>query len=339
MVAQTRTPRSTWIDAGLKALAAGGPDAVRVELLAKALGVTRGGFYWHFPSRQAFLDEMLDTWEHRSTEEVLERVEEEGGDARDKVRRAGMLTFSKELLPIDLAVRDWARRDRSVAKRLRRVDNRRMEYLRMLDRRVQRRPRRRRGPRHARLLAGHRQPFHRRRPRRAQPTAGTGTGHTAASRVAAALAHRRHLDRHHGHETAGRSGNIAICAQFRAPEGATTDERTDDAQRRSCCHPPARPGSAAGPGVLRRQARAGAREERPGGLLYRCASGVFALFKSAGASPGTFTQMSCDVDDLEATVAELRSRGVVFEEVRRARPDHCRRYRRSGGQLSEQGLG
>jgi len=132
MVAQTRTPRSTWIDAGLKALAAGGPGAVRVELLAKALDVTRGGFYWHFPSRQAFLDEMLDTWEHRSTEEVLERVEEEGGDARDKVRRAGMLTFSKELLPIDLAIRDWARRDTSVAKRLKRVDNRRMEYLRLL---------------------------------------------------------------------------------------------------------------------------------------------------------------------------------------------------------------
>jgi hypothetical protein len=75
---------------------------------------------------------MLDTWEHRSTEEVLERVEQEGGDARDKVRRAGMLTFSKELLPIDLAVRDWARRDTSVAKRLKRVDNRRMDYLRLL---------------------------------------------------------------------------------------------------------------------------------------------------------------------------------------------------------------
>jgi hypothetical protein len=42
-----------------------------------------------------------------------------------------MLTFSKELLPIDLAVRDWARRDPSVAERLRRVDNRRMEYLRL----------------------------------------------------------------------------------------------------------------------------------------------------------------------------------------------------------------
>ena len=132
MVAQTRTPRSTWIDAGLQALAEGGPDAVRIDLLAKSLGVTRGGFYWHFASREVFLDALLDAWEHRSTDDVLERVEETGGDARDKVRMAGMLTFSTELLPVDLAVRDWARRDRVVAKRLRRVDNRRMEYLRML---------------------------------------------------------------------------------------------------------------------------------------------------------------------------------------------------------------
>jgi catechol 2,3-dioxygenase-like lactoylglutathione lyase family enzyme len=56
-------------------------------------------------------------------------------------------------------------------------------------------------------------------------------------------------------------------------------------------------------------------EQRPGGLRYRCASGEFALFESAGASPGTFTQMAFTVDDVVATVAELRSRGVVFEQV------------------------
>jgi hypothetical protein len=52
--------------------------------------------------------------------------------ARAKIRRAGALTFSDELLPIDLAIRDWARHDPAVAARLRRVDNRRMEYLRQL---------------------------------------------------------------------------------------------------------------------------------------------------------------------------------------------------------------
>ena len=56
-------------------------------------------------------------------------------------------------------------------------------------------------------------------------------------------------------------------------------------------------------------------EERPGGLLYRCAGGIFALYQSEGTSPGTFTQMAWEVDDLVAVVADLRSRGVVFEEV------------------------
>ncbi len=55
-------------------------------------------------------------------------------------------------------------------------------------------------------------------------------------------------------------------------------------------------------------------EERRGGLLYRCASGEFALFRSAGTASGEHTQMAFDVADIEATVAELRSRGVVFEE-------------------------
>jgi catechol 2,3-dioxygenase-like lactoylglutathione lyase family enzyme len=56
-------------------------------------------------------------------------------------------------------------------------------------------------------------------------------------------------------------------------------------------------------------------EERPGGLLYRAGSSEFALFESAGTSPGEFTQMGWEVDDIEATVAELKARGVVFEEV------------------------
>ncbi len=55
-------------------------------------------------------------------------------------------------------------------------------------------------------------------------------------------------------------------------------------------------------------------EERPGGLLYRCARGSFVLFESTGAPSGDHTQMAWEVADLEATVAALRARGVVFEE-------------------------
>jgi AcrR family transcriptional regulator len=134
MPAVTRTSRESWIEAGLAALADGGPDAVRVDVLAQTLGVSRGGFYHQFASRAELLDELLDSWERRSTEDVLARVEREGGSARTKMSRAGMLTFSDELLPIDLAVRDWSHRDTAVADRLRRVDNIRMDYLRTLIR-------------------------------------------------------------------------------------------------------------------------------------------------------------------------------------------------------------
>lgn len=127
----TRTSRDAWIAEGLRVLAAGGPDSVRVEALAKNLGVTKGGFYGSFADRDALLAAMLDTWERESTDEVLDRVERAGGDAKTKIKRAGVLTFSGDrLLPIDLAVRDWARRDEAVAERLRRVDNRRMGLLR-----------------------------------------------------------------------------------------------------------------------------------------------------------------------------------------------------------------
>lgn len=133
MAAPTRTPRSRWVEEGLRALAAGGPDAVRIDPLAKGLGVTRGGFYWHFENRAALLEEMLDTWERVAIDEAIARVEGEGGDARAKLRHLFSLAASSpELLKVDLAVRDWARRNEAVAKRLRRVDNRRMDYMRSL---------------------------------------------------------------------------------------------------------------------------------------------------------------------------------------------------------------
>jgi AcrR family transcriptional regulator len=133
MAAPTRTPRSAWIEAGLRALGAGGPDAVRIEPLAQALGVTRGGFYWHFADRRALLEAMLDTWERATTDEVFDRVEREGGDAGARLRRLFPLATSG-VVAVELAVRDWARREQAVAERLRRIDNRRMEYLRSLFR-------------------------------------------------------------------------------------------------------------------------------------------------------------------------------------------------------------
>jgi catechol 2,3-dioxygenase-like lactoylglutathione lyase family enzyme len=55
-------------------------------------------------------------------------------------------------------------------------------------------------------------------------------------------------------------------------------------------------------------------EERPGGLRYRCGDGWFSLFESSGQPSGNHTQLGWEVDDIEATVAQLRASGVVFED-------------------------
>jgi AcrR family transcriptional regulator len=117
----------------MRALAAGGPDAVRVEALAKDLGVSKGGFYWHFDDRRALLEETLDTWEKTGTEDVIASVDSGLDDPRAKLRLLFELApAAKGLFAVELALRDWSRRDGDVAERLHRVDNRRMAYLRSL---------------------------------------------------------------------------------------------------------------------------------------------------------------------------------------------------------------
>lgn len=135
-MAVIKTPPEAWVDAAFRALAAGGPEAVRVEALASALGVTKGGFYWHFSNRSDLLDRMLADWEQAVVDTVIRTVDAGGGDPRDKLRElleiAFTFAFAGHGLEVEMAIRDWARRDPMVAERLHRVDERRMAYLRSL---------------------------------------------------------------------------------------------------------------------------------------------------------------------------------------------------------------
>jgi AcrR family transcriptional regulator len=133
-MALLRTPRRAWVAAGLRALARGGPDAVRVEALAATLGVSKGGFYGQFSDRGELLTEMLDVWAATVVDEVIAEVEAGGGDSRSKLKHLFAIAKAEadELLMVELAIRDWARRDPMAAERVRRVDDRRMQYMRSL---------------------------------------------------------------------------------------------------------------------------------------------------------------------------------------------------------------
>src|SRR3984893_5423226 len=81
-----KTPPEAWVDAGLTALAEGGPDAVRIEALAASLGVTKGGFYGEFADRNALVERVLDTWEQAVVDDVISRIENTDDDARTILR-------------------------------------------------------------------------------------------------------------------------------------------------------------------------------------------------------------------------------------------------------------
>lgn len=66
--------RGDWIGAALDAITRGGVAAVRVDVLAKTLGVTRGSFYWHFTDRDDLLAAALQEWEHTVTDEIIEEL-------------------------------------------------------------------------------------------------------------------------------------------------------------------------------------------------------------------------------------------------------------------------
>lgn len=69
-----RVSRQEWVEAAAVAFRTGGLGAVRVEAVARALGVTKGSFYWHFADRRALVDAVVDRWETEQTEDVIART-------------------------------------------------------------------------------------------------------------------------------------------------------------------------------------------------------------------------------------------------------------------------
>lgn len=117
--------------AAVELLGERGVEAIRVEPLARRLGVTKGSFYWHFTDRAELLTAVLELWSTAGTDSFIEQVEAEGGDPRTRLRRLWALT-SKDALQPEMAIRDWARRDPEVDARVHDVDTRRLAYLRSL---------------------------------------------------------------------------------------------------------------------------------------------------------------------------------------------------------------
>lgn len=120
--------RDHWLNAGLQALAAEGPEGLRIMSIAQQLGVTKGSFYWHFQNLDDYQSALLDEWEQRHTQQIIHYVEGKGGDALTKLRNLMSVTVSADAR-LAQAIRSWANTNPKVKSALGRVDQTRLGYL------------------------------------------------------------------------------------------------------------------------------------------------------------------------------------------------------------------
>jgi AcrR family transcriptional regulator len=117
--------REDWIDAAWSALGEGGVEGVRIERLARQLGVTKGSFYWHFKNRQGLIDALIDRW-FSMREENREEFLRENPDPADRMWKVIERGITRGTRGQAAALRFWAQRNPDVARRIENADARRI---------------------------------------------------------------------------------------------------------------------------------------------------------------------------------------------------------------------
>ncbi len=126
-----------WIEAGFAELARSGIEGVRVEVLAKNLGVTKGGFYRRFKDRAALLTAMLQSWREGRIAAIEQQASLAGATARERLAALIRLyseRMNTEGMAIELAIRQWARSDEAAAAAVATVDAARLKNVAQLYR-------------------------------------------------------------------------------------------------------------------------------------------------------------------------------------------------------------
>jgi AcrR family transcriptional regulator len=121
-----------WVETGLAELARTGVEGVRVEVLAKNLGVTKGGFYRRFADRAALLNAMLERWREGRVTAIAQQTSLGSESARERLKALIQL-YSERMNPegmaIELAIRQWARSDEAAATAVASVDAARLKNV------------------------------------------------------------------------------------------------------------------------------------------------------------------------------------------------------------------
>jgi AcrR family transcriptional regulator len=125
-----RLTAQDWIDFALKTLAHEGFDALKADVLARKLGVSRGSFYWHFTDLGAFHARVIEHWKLLATEAIIADIERLQS-SEERLDALARHAFGRGAA-IEIRMRTWADNNAAAAGALSDIDRRRQEYMERL---------------------------------------------------------------------------------------------------------------------------------------------------------------------------------------------------------------
>lgn len=134
---KTSLSRNDWVKAAARALTSGGPQAVKVEQLARDLKVSKGSFYWHFKNAEDLKHTMLKVWVELGTNQVINHATTTARSPQEKLEAfSKIITENRDVefkdyggIMIEAAIRDWSRFDTDVAKVVKKINKIRLAYI------------------------------------------------------------------------------------------------------------------------------------------------------------------------------------------------------------------
>ena len=127
-----RFNREEWLSSALKVLSGEGKAKLRIDLLTKSPGVTKGSFYCHLKDRADFVKSLAKYWAKYSTDQVIEEVNQSKGTASDRLLKLMDFLCRKDFGKYDVSMRAWAAQEPEVARIVKKVDEQRFAFVRSL---------------------------------------------------------------------------------------------------------------------------------------------------------------------------------------------------------------
>ena len=132
-----RISKAQWLEQSLEILEKEGIDAVKIERLAKELGTSRSGFYWHFLDRNDLLQEILKYWQHEYSEVVIIKYRQgspelEGLLPEERLFEIMRMISDHALDRFEIHIRSWSDHDPQAAEAVARVYQMRFDFIRSI---------------------------------------------------------------------------------------------------------------------------------------------------------------------------------------------------------------